>query len=430
MNIVDIPPYLTRADVSQWMDRLEQSLDTFFGMNYDSSFLAEFRRLNGGYTLAFSDELIWEDGKPISLDDAKAELKDRLAERSGHAEDDENIKDLFQHIEKAKTAEELKKYASWIAEYCASGDTREERSESYNEIKESILDLLGRTIAVGQRNRLYILGRYFHSEKKIILYVQAINLGGTAARLPLFEEVFAHEAFHAYHYYACEIASRDLLFQELPRRKDYTSKVVKESLAAFFEFYYCGRNGIPTDIDNDWQKNPVYVYPYSGAKYLSLSGNGASASPLDVFEASLRDVDKALRLLLKADMYAFYDVKNVKERIVKTVTKRVLVTAAPSALGATMTDQEIEKALKLMGTGWFISKYAEEYRGMRSRIPLDYGDPKSFGIRMRTYLEKKTFHDEIIQYLKRGRLDPRVRAGAGADIVDYKELQDILDSLY
>ncbi|MCR5491628.1 MAG: hypothetical protein K6F32_05825 [Bacilli bacterium] len=230
MNIINMPPYLTQADVNQWVYRLEQSLDTFFGMNYDSTFLAELRR----YTLEFSDELIWEDGKPISLDDTKAKLKDRLAERFDHAEDDEHTKDLIMRIEEAKTAAELKEYASWIAECCASGDTREERSESYDEIKESILNLLGKTIAVGQRNRLYILGRYYHSDKKIVLYVRAINPSGIAAPLPLFEEVFAHEAFHAYHYYACEIVSKNVLLQELRYRDDYTSKVVKESLAAFF----------------------------------------------------------------------------------------------------------------------------------------------------------------------------------------------------
>ncbi len=429
MNIVNIPSYLKPAHVDQWIYRLEQSLDSFFGMNYDSSFLAKLRRLGGEYTLEFSDELIWEDGKPISLDDAKAALVDWLAKHSGRAKDDESIKRLIRRIEEAETAEELKKYASSIGEYCASGDTPEERSESCVEIKESILNLLGRIIAVGQSNRLYTLGRYYHSDKKIVLYVRAINPSGIAAPLPLFEEVFAHEAFHAYHYYACEIASKNALLQELRCRDDYTSKVVKESLAAFFEFYYCGRNGISTDIDNDWQTNPVYIYPYSGAKYLSLLGNGASASPLDVFEASLRDVDKALRLLLKADMYAFYDVKNVKERIVKTVTKQVLVTAAPPALTATITDQEIEDALHTMGRGWFILKYAEEYRGMPSPIPLDYGDPKSIGTRMSPYLKNRPFHDEIIQYLKRGRLDPRVRAGEGTSIVRYRELQDILDRL-
>ena len=425
MNIVNIPSYLKPAHVDQWIYRLEQSLDSFFGMNYDSSFLAKLRQ----YTLEFSDELIWEDGKPISLDDAKTALKDLLAKHSGRAEDDENIKDLIRHIEEAETAEELKEYASWIAEYCASGDTREEGSESYDEIKESILNLLSRVIAVGQRNRLYILGRYYHSNRKIVLYVQAINPSDIAAPLPLFEEVFAHEAFHAYHYYACDIASKNAFLQELLCRYDYTSKVVKESLAAFFEFYYCDRNGIPTDIDNDWQTNPVYIYPYSGAKYLSLSGNGASASPLDVFEASLRDVDKALRLLLEADMDAFYDVKNVKERIVKTVTKQVLVAAAPPTLTATITDQEMEEVLDNMGKGWFILKYVEEYRGMPSRIPLDYGEPTSFPTRMWNYLKCRPFHDEIIQYLKRGRLDRRVRAGVGADIVGYRELQDILDRL-
>lgn len=425
MNIVNIPSYLTQQDIHQWINRIGQSLDALFGNYYISSFFAAF----GSYKLEFSDELIWEDGEPISLDDAKADLIDMVKDRCDNAEYDEHIKRLFQRIEKAETVGQLRECASAIAEYCASGDTREERSESYDEIKESILDLLGRAITVGQSNRLYILGRYYHYERKIVLYVRAINPSGLATRLPLFEEVFAHEAFHAYHYYACEIASKNAFLQELPKRTDYTSKVVKESLAAFFEFYYCGRNGISTDIDNDWRMNPVYIYPYSGARYLSLSGNCASFLFKNVFETSLHDLDKALRLLLEKDMDAFYDVKNVKEKIVKTVTKQVLVTAAPPTLGATIADREIEKALKQMGRGWFILKYAEEYRGMPSPLPLDYGDPKSFGIRMSQYLKNKPFHGEIIRFLKRNRLGLRTSAGVGSDTVRYNELQDILDTL-
>ena len=424
MKIVNIPSDLTQQDVDRWIGKIEQSLNAIFGSRFLSNFIDELRYAYDGYTLEFSnDEPPLEEDEPITLSEAKADLLNILATRPDNAEGDEFIKDLIQRIEEAETAGQLHECASAIAESCASsrGD--------YPRIMEAIEDLLGRTIAVGQSNRLFTLGCYFHDKKKIVLYVKAISPNGTAAGLPLFEEVFAHETFHAYHYYACEHASQDPFFQELPCRKDYTSRVVKESLAAFFEFYYCGRNGIATDIDMDWRRNEVTSYPYSGARYLSLPGSGVSASPLDVFEASLRDADKALRLLLEADMDAFYDVKNVERLRIKAVTKRVPVTAAPPALGATITVQAIEAALQTMGRGWFILKYAEDYRGMRSPIPLDYGDPNSFVTRMRTYWDKKPFHGEIIRYLKRGRLDSRVRAGAGAGIVCYKELQDILDRL-
>lgn len=423
MKIVNIPSYLTQQDIHQWIERIGQSFHALFGPNYIFTFDTDLIDAYSSYTLEFSDELIWEDGEPISLDDAKAALIDMVKDHCDNAKDDEYTKSLFQRIEEAKTAEELGKYASEIAERCASSH------DSYTEILESIKDLLGRTIAVGQNNRLYTLGRYVHSQKKIVLYVQAVNPRGSTAALPLFEEVFAHEAFHAYHYYACEFVYHNEAFKELPNRTDYTSKVVKESLAAFFEFYYCGRNGISTDIDMDWQKNPVYIYPYSGAKYLASSGSSASVLLFEVFRESLRDVDKALRLLLKKDMDVFYEVKNLKERIVKTVTKQVLVTAPRPTPIATLTDQKMEEALNKMGKGWFILKYAEEYRGMLNPILLNYGKPSSFATRMTTYLKNKPFYDEIIRYLKRKKLDSRTSAGVGTDIVRYKKLQTILDTL-
>ena len=418
MKIVNIPSYLKQADVHQWMDRLEQSLGAIFGSHLLSNFIDELRRAYGGYTLEFSyDEPHFEEGEPISIDGAKADLLNMLSTRPDSAEDDEFIKDLIQRIEDAETVGQLRECASEIAERCASS------RDDYPRIMEAIEDLLGRTVAVGQRNRLYILGCYFHSEKKIVLYVHAINPSGIAAPLPLFEEVFAHEAFHAYHYYACEYASRGLLFQELPNRKDYTAKVVTESLAAFFEFYYCGRNGISTDIDMDWRKNPVDVYPYSGAKYILSLGSGALAFFANVFHDSLRDVDRALRLLLEADMYAFYDVKNIKERIIKTVTKQVPVTA-PSAPVTTLTNRKIEQLFKGMGKGWFILKYAEDH-GLPSPIPLDYGDANSYASKMSHYVNSVSYHGELIRYLKRKKLAANVRA----DTVDYRGLQAVLNKL-
>ncbi len=426
MEIIDIPSYLTKNDILEWINRFAQSVSDFFGNQSPSRFIDELYRTYGGYTLVFSDSTpIFEEGEPVSLDEAKARLMEQLAKHLDRAENEDGAKDLNHRIEKAQTTEELAKYASEIAKTCATGNSGDEIERNYCEIYDWIKSLLGKTLALGQSNRFYVLGEFDHVLKRIYLFEKAINPNGTNAANLLFQEVFAHEMFHAYHYFACEYASNNSNFQELCEREDYTSKVVKESLAAFFEMYYCSRYTIPTDIDSDWQKNPVYVYPYSGAKYLSLSGNRASKLFLDVFDASLLDTDKALRSLLEANMDVFYRVKNIKEMIVRTVTNKALVNAAPSAPILTLTDKEMKKLLKGMGEGWFILKYAEEYRGKQSPISLDYGKASSYASKMSHYLNCVSHHDELIKYLKRKKLAANVRA----DTVSSSELQDILNKL-
>lgn len=169
-----------------------------------------------------------------------------------------------------------------------------------------------------------VLGEYINSKKQIILYTPniekaAVDHGNISSRE--FEKVFIHELFHAYHYNSDK--------GELINRRDYTAKVVKESLASAFEWFYCIENKIngSDELKSSWDNYSVLFYPYSGARdLLSEIGRFTGNYTLnrkkffDVFDRSLTDMDNALRILL--DSFCFYRVKNliyIREK--KVVTK-------------------------------------------------------------------------------------------------------------
>lgn len=103
-----------------------------------------------------------------------------------------------------------------------------------------------------------------------------------------YEHIFAHELFHAIHYYFGKT--------ELAKRLDYTSRVVKESLASYFEYTYCDlKNFYNTKcaLKEDWDEISVVDYPYSGARYF-LGDSHFN----DILKISTKDMDKALRELM------------------------------------------------------------------------------------------------------------------------------------
>ena len=189
---------------------------------------------------------------------------------------------------------------------------------------------------------------------------------------------------------------------EIELRIDYTAKVVKESLAAFFELYYCRNNHIFTDLELDWSTNSVGIYPYSGAKYLLPLNHNATPLFIDVLRTSYFDFDQALRTLLETNMDDFYLVKNHKE------VKTVVVNKPKKSSGIVnitlpIDNSQIQEWLKKMGNGWFILKYAED-QGMPSPIPLNYGKPDAYATRKFVYRQTKLYHRDIIRFLKRKKL--------------------------
>lgn len=184
----------------------------------------------------------------------------------------------------------------------------------FEEVFVIIDSILNKTVS--DEHKAYIAGEYVHDlfSLRIVLYNnvidRSVNSGKTIVQA--YEEVFVHELFHALHYeYAAKVS------EEIEKRKDYTSKVVKESLAAYFEFMYCIEHNISTDIDGDWKAFEPDVYPYSGARCIN-----AWDEFNDVLSASYSDMDIALRKLFNSKLSLFYDVKNRTEMIAYKKVKK------------------------------------------------------------------------------------------------------------
>jgi hypothetical protein len=245
----------------------------------------------------------------MSLDEAKDIIRKKWKL-------DERAEELLSQIHDIDTLNG-EQWSSHLAEVILVSN----REYSYDEIRKILDELFGRVYFTKR-----ILGEYRHSERTILLYAKNIELTRAAGRTleQSFELTFIHELFHAYHYRRND--------RELRHRRDYTSDVVKESLAATFEWSYCVEYKIAGDSDlrRDWETHSVLAYPYSGAKHLI----NCSTCKLEctrfriIFNESLDDIDQALRLLLPT--HDFYSVKNIE--------KEVMVTDSRKAFDALMGD--------------------------------------------------------------------------------------------
>ena len=411
MKIVHFPTFLGNNFVDHCINMFDYWMHTLLQSKYNPHFYP----LLGDdlYTLEFSDELIMENLGGISFEQAKKIILETWRVRR----DDKHSLELIKRIREAQTVQELQELASWIAETCID----EDGEYDYKKSRERIENILDNVIDVSDPSRFYVLGRYFHSTKTVVLYTKAILKSQKTPATSLFEETFIHELTHAYHYFDCEDAvGRGVV--EINERTDYTSTVVKESFAAFFEYYYCHRCNLPTDIDTDWSSNSIGIYPYSGAKYLLPLAEKKTTLLIDVLEASYSDFDKALRILLSSNIKDFYLVKNHKE--VETVAHEKTKTLYAS----TSILIEMDEWLHKMGIGWFILRYASDH-GMPSPIPLDYGSPKAVATREYVYRSTAQYHNDMIKYLKSKRLFFRTHAGIGNMIVSARELEDVLKKL-
>lgn len=209
---------------------------------------------------------------------------------------DERVDDLLSEIRSAADYRD-RQLGSALAELIHISNP----AEPYKAIRKRLDELFGEA-----QFDEYILGEYCHSTKTVILYTKNIARTLSAGRTAEqgFEAVFAHELFHAYHYQGDE--------PELTLRRDYTGKVVKESLAAAFEWTYCALHGIAggDGLRRSWETHPVLSYPYSGARYLIDWRKNAvrDVDFVNIYRMSLTDMDGALRILVSSE--EFYGIKN------------------------------------------------------------------------------------------------------------------------
>ena len=150
------------------------------------------------------------------------------------------------------------------------------------------------------------LGEYRNATQEIVLYTKNIESSceNSSEYLKAFEKTFAHELFHFWHYTFLYLEKKD---EDILNRIDATSKVIKESLASYFEYSYCNTHGIPFDKYAMWFKHEPSFFPYAGAK--SIENNEQF---YNIFKLS-SDFDAALRTLFSKnneDCEQFYKIKN------------------------------------------------------------------------------------------------------------------------
>ena len=229
-------------------------------------------------------------------------------------------------------------YSYSARQNCSNNDEFEE----YVNAIRVILDSCGSAVDIVSNFGSDVAGEYVHGsagKKHIVLYDKVIRRDAVDGKTlqEAYHEVYIHELFHAYHHLRCEEKGS----REYQRRQDCTANIIKESLAAFFEWLYCEQHGIFTKIERDWEPNSPISYPYAGAKYfIDHPSHGLFAGQLfliKILDLSLLDFDAALRQLFASDPDEFYRVKN--HQTVKTV--RVISKATdPRSTSVPFTTEE------------------------------------------------------------------------------------------
>lgn len=109
-----------------------------------------------------------------------------------------------------------------------------------------------------------LLGQYDDRTKTITIYMQNHH------HFDDMKSTFAHELFHAYHYYLLRHVSVRLGLARRTRNKRLDT-TVKESLASYYEAYYDRWHNLhhqEAEIVDRWNRYQPDIYPYSGAKFI------------------------------------------------------------------------------------------------------------------------------------------------------------------
>lgn len=285
VNISQMPPYLSASHFDDWLVKFNHSLAEIGLSKWDTH--------KHNISVELSNEKKNEQYGTLTIE----ELKDIIRTYWGNHKEIEEILDKIDNYDDYHKI--LQELMGVIYRIYPERDCRN---------PEELLALLEEL-----EFEIPVLGEYINRQKLIILYIPNIEKAAVdhGNKPPYeFEKVFVHELFHAYHY-------GDYI-EELAQRHDYTCKVVKESLASAFEWFYCVENKIKGDneLKNSWYKYSMLFYPYSGARRLlsevgSLTGRYCLNSKKfrEIYEESLKDMDCALRDLLYS--YEFYRIKNL-----------------------------------------------------------------------------------------------------------------------
>jgi len=216
------------------------------------------------------------------------------------------------NIDRCTSRKELESVFKEIVDNIADayGSTRDEVQNFFDAIFNEIGD--AEYVCLGEYNDGDIDG-----EKKIIIYLDNI-ISSNYDLASHFFDVFAHEAFHAIHYwlFTSNILNDNptfILDAGMTKCNDYTANVVFESLATYFELSFdkiWQNEDLKIITDNlryNLNDDTVINYPYCGA--LEIRDNEHF---YNVLKLSLSNMDCALRELLSSSMDDYYAIKNKK----------------------------------------------------------------------------------------------------------------------
>lgn len=325
-TFVSLPSYLSARNFNEWYTKISTTAKNI-GLSVPVS---------DDLMISFSDTEKTRIFGSLSVEEAKNKIRERwnISERAN---------DLLDGLQNPEDFHESQLASPLAEEISAANRDRKETYESVRAQLEDIFDM----VAFKQ----LILGEYIHPQI-IVLYTKNIENtqqapGEKRTLEQIYEEVFAHEMFHAYHYQNEP--------EELVERMDYTSRVVKESLAAAFEWAYCVESKIPKadDLRYYWDRYSVITYPYSGAKHLLQPVPHKAMVCLDkttfcdVFHTSLVDMDRALRMLVSDE---FYRIKNLihyrEKKVISTDLRAAFDTLMKQDLISIIAQREITSIIR------------------------------------------------------------------------------------
>lgn len=353
------PIYISEISFNKWLDKFNIILENIIGKDAVlSKFIYDLKYRSLSINIEFSLDEVKERYGKYTLDLIKEIILEKFPKGSlihNEVNDAKSIED----IQRA-----LNKESNKIEGRCTDNQPLEEARGKLRQ--------LGKYTS----HESTILGVYINSSKTIKFYVTSIEnvkykLKTTEEINNLYEIVFIHELLHAYHYYLISQKRSSFDYPDINYRTDYTSKVVKESLAKYFEKEFCEMyfsssvyyDYLFCDLDSLYPTNS----PYAGSVYID-SGRHFSK----ILDESINDLDKALRVLFKDDVFVFFDIKNIAFKD-KTLLKASSTTKGPSSTTSIKTvDVEEMFRLYLGGRDYYITNVKKAFKDILNSFNITF----------------------------------------------------------
>ena len=302
INSLNKPSYIVDKDFDNWVNRfkkvlyLKEIIDFVNDIDNDDILLE----------ICFSDEEILRTYGKYTIKEIVEKIK--------------NVYDLGKKIESELDRAENEYDITSIFERHYR-EINNNPKINYDRFRDYVYDLLNDAYKTFK-----VLGTYNRNFKRITFYYKSIeedymSYHNTEKINNVYEIVFSHELFHAFHFNADSSKAKVFFLEdELDSRTDYSSLTVTESCAKYFENKYCEKyfphstyRFLLTSIFS--RGNPVYN-PYSGYRYIENDTDF-----IEIINESFVDIDMALRIMFKKNPEIFYDIKNKKEYLRKEKVK-------------------------------------------------------------------------------------------------------------